>query len=117
MNKTSIESLVLGILAVLSSVAFFLLIPGKPFGPNILQPMDAVKEFSKFTFFLFLILLLGVITVGSSIVAIVFGIKDFRGIYRGAYINMGRGIYLVGAALGSLSLIFVISFLVILSIY
>lgn len=117
MNKTSIESLVLGILAVLSSVALFLLIPGKPFGFNILQPMDAVEEFSKFTFFLFLILLLGVITVGSSIVAIVFGIKDFRGIYRGAYISMGRGIYLVGAALGSLSLIFVISFLVILSIY
>jgi len=79
--------------------------------------MDAVKEFSKFTFFLFLILLLGVITVGSSIVAIVFGIKDFRGIYRGAYIIMGRGIYLVGAALGSLSVIFVISFLVVLSIY
>ena len=117
MNKTSIESLVLGILAVLSGVAFFLLIPRKPFGFNILQPMDAAKEFSKFTFFLFLILLLGVITVGSSIVAIVFGIKDFRGIYRGAYISMGRGIYLVGAALGSLSLIFVISFLVILSIY
>ena len=47
-GKTSIESLVLGILAVLSSVAFFLLIPGKPFGFNILQPMDAVKEFSDY---------------------------------------------------------------------
>jgi len=116
-DKTSIESLVLGILALLSSIAFFLLIPRKPFGINIIQPIDALEEFSKFTFFLFLILLLCVIAIGSSIVAIIFGIKDFRGIFRGAYISSGKNIYLVGAVLGALSIIFIIGFFIVLLAY
>ena len=98
---------------MLSSIVFFLLIPGKPFGINILQPIDAMEEFSKFTFFLFLILLLFMIAIGSSIVAIIFGIKDFRGIYRGAYIFSGKGIYLVGVVLGIL-FYFLLSFLLLL---
>jgi len=91
-NKTSIESFVLGILAILSSSAFFLLMPNKPFGLNIIGPINIHEEFNIFVFFLFLILLLGVLSIGSSIVAIVFGIKDFRGIYRGAHITKGKAI-------------------------
>jgi len=116
-DKTSIESLVLGILALLSSVVFFFLIPGKPFGINILQPIDALEEFYKFTFFLFLILLLCVIAIGSSIMAIIFGVKDFRGIYRGAHISRGKGLYLIGVALGILTILFLIIFFITLSAY
>ena len=105
LNRTSIESLILGIISVLSGVLLFLLIPQKPYGFNIIQPIDAVEEFNKFTFLLFFILLLCVITIGSAIVAIVFGIKDFRGIFRGAHITKGRTIYLIGAILGILSIL------------
>ncbi len=104
-NKTSVESLVLGIISVISSIFLFLLVPGKSFGFNIIEPVDAIEEFNKFTFILFLILLLAVVTIGTSIVAIVFGIKDFIGIFRGAYITRGRAIYLFGAALGVLGII------------
>jgi quinol-cytochrome oxidoreductase complex cytochrome b subunit len=110
LNRTSIESFVLGIIAVVSGIFLFLLIPGKPYGFNIIQPVDAIEEFNKFTFLLFFILLLSVITLGSSIVAIVFGIKDFRGIFRGAYITRGRIIYLIGTALGILGIISFIFF-------
>jgi hypothetical protein len=116
-NKTSIESLVLGILAMLSSSAFFLLMPNKPFGLNIIGPINIHEEFNIFVFFLFLILLLGVLSIGSSIVAIVFGIKDFRGIYRGAHITKGKVIYSIGAIIGIASIIFIIIFLIALSIY
>lgn len=116
-GKTSIESLVLGILALFSSIVFFLLIPGKPFGIDLLQPIDAIEEFSKFTFYLFLILLLCMIAIGSSIMAIIFGIKDFMGIYRGAYISKGKAIYLVGIVLGILSIIFLIIFFITLIAY
>lgn len=116
-DKTSIESLVLGMLALLSGVVFFFLIPGKPFGINILQPIDALEEFYKFTFFLFLILLLCVIAIGSSIMAIIFGVKDFRGIYRGAHISKGKGLYLIGVALGILTILFLIIFFITLSAY
>jgi len=114
-NKTSIESFVLGILAMLSSSAFFLLMPNKPFGLNIIGPINIHEEFNIFVFFLFLILLLGVLSIGSSIVAIVFGIKDFRGIYRGAYIIKGKAIYIIGAALGVASIIFIIIFMIALN--
>ena len=116
-NKISNESLVLGILALLSSFAFFLLVPNKPFGFNIIEPINIHEEFNIFVFFLFLILLLGVFVIGSSIVAIVFGIKDFRGIYRGAHIIKGKAIYLVGAVLGVTSIIFIIIFMITFSIY
>lgn len=114
-NKTSIESFVLGIFAMLSSFAFFLLMPNKPFGLNIIGPINIHEEFNIFVFFLFLILLLGVLSIGSSIVAIVFGIKDFRGIYRGAHITKGKAIYIIGAALGVASIIFIIIFMIALN--
>ena len=104
-NRTSIESFVLGIISVISLVLLFLLVPGKPYGFNMLQPVDALEEFNRYTFLLFFILLLCVITLGSAIVAIVFGIKDYRGIFRGAHIIKGRIIYLVGVALGFLGII------------
>ena len=85
-NRTSYESFVLGMLAIFSSIAFFLLVPGKSFGFNLTELICPRIEFNKYVFFLFLILLLGMVAAGSSIVAIVFGIKDFRGIFRGAHI-------------------------------
>ena len=116
-NRISFESFVLGMLAIFSSIAFFLLVPGKPFGFNLIGPIDAIEKFNKYVFFLFLILLLGMVTAGSSIVAIVFGIKDFKGIFRGAHIIKGKAIYLAGAAMGALSIIFLISFFIILYLF
>src|SRR5665647_2044514 len=113
-NKTSFESFVLGMLAIFSSIAFFLLVPGKSFGFNLIELIDPGVAFNKYVFFLFLILLLGMVAAGSSIIAIVFGIKDFKGIFRGAHIIKGKGIYLAGAAMGALSIILLISFFIIL---
>ena len=114
-DKFSIESLVLGILSVIFGFTFFLLIPDKPFGINILQIMDAREDFTRYVFFLFLIMLMGVATVGSSAVSIVFGIKDFIGSYRGMYISKGKGIYLAGAILGMVTIILLIVFIIILA--
>ncbi len=116
-NRTSYESFVLGMLALFSSIAFFFLVPGKSFGFNLIGLIDPRVAFNKYVFFLFLILLLGVVAAGSSIVAIVFGIKDFKGIYRGAHIIKGKAIYLAGAAMGALSIIFLISFFIILYLF
>ncbi len=113
-GRVSVESLVLGIVALLSSCIFFLLIPSDPFGISIIKPIDAREEFLKYAFILFLIMLLGVIAVGSSIAAIITGIKDFRGIDRGLYITEGKGTYLAGIILGAISIILFFSFLVII---
>ena len=78
------------------------------------KPIDAQEEFSKYAFILFLIMLLGVIAVGSSIAAIITGIKDFRGIDRGLYISKGKGTYIAGIVLGAISIILFFSFLVII---
>jgi hypothetical protein len=110
-NKTSVESLVLGILAVLSSFLFFILLPNKPFGINIIGPMDAIEQFSKFTFLLFLVWLLCIFAIGLSIVAIVFGIMDFKGIFRGLHVIGKKAIYLVGVILGFMSILFITGFL------
>jgi hypothetical protein len=116
-NRTSYESLVLGIMALLSSIAFFLLVPGKSIGFNLIGLIDPSVAFNKYVFFLFLILLLGMVAAGSSITAIVFGIKDFKGIFRGAHIIKGKIIYLAGAAMGALSIIFLISFFIALYLF
>ena len=113
-DKFSIESLVLGILSVVFGFTFFLLIPDKPFGINVLQIMDAREDFTRYVFFLFLIMLMGVATIGASAVSIVFGIKDFIGSYRGLYINKGKGIYLAGAILGVVTIILLIIFIIML---
>ena len=114
-DKFSIESLVLGILSVVFGFTFFLLIPDKPFGINILQIMDAREDFTRYVFFLFLIMLMGIAAIGSSAVSIVFGIKDFIGSYRGMYISKGKGIYLAGAILGMITIILLIVFIIILA--
>ena len=115
-DKFSIESLVLGILSMIFGLAFFFLIPGKPFGTSILQLMDAREDFIKYVFFLFLIMLMGVAAIGASAVAVVFGIKDFIGSYRGMYISKGKGMYLVGAILGAATIILLIVFIIMLNI-
>jgi len=115
-DRFSIESLVLGILSVICGFIFFLLIPDKPFGINILQTLDAQEDFMRYVFFLFLILLMGVITIGTSAISMVFGIKDFIGSYRGLYISKGKGVYLVGAILGAVSIVLLIIFIIMLNI-
>ncbi|MCJ7473164.1 MAG: hypothetical protein MUP02_10255 [Actinobacteria bacterium] len=115
-NKFSIESLVLGILSVVFGLTFFLLIPDKPFGTSILQIMDAREDFTRYVFFLFLIMLMGVAAIGASAVSIVYGIKDYIGSYRGLYISKGKGIYLIGAILGAVTIILLIVFIIMLNI-
>ena len=119
-NKTkdelSIESLVLGILSVVFGFTFFLLIPDKPFGMSILEIMDAREDFTRYVFFLFLIMLMGVAAIGTSEVAMIYGIKDFIGSYRGVYISKGKGIYLAGAILGTVTIILLIVFIIMLNI-
>ena len=115
-DKFSIEALVLGILSVVFGSAFILLIPDKPFGINILQVMDAREDFTRYVFFLFLIMLMGVAAIGASAVSIVFGIKDYIGSFRGIYINKGKGIYLFGAILGAVTIILLIVFIIMLNI-
>jgi len=117
-NKTkerfSIEAMVLGILSVIFGFTFFLLIPDKPFGINILQSIDAREDFTRYVFFLFMIMLMGVATIGTSAVSMVYGIKDFIGSYRGLYISKGKGIYLIGAILGAVTIILLIVFIIML---
>jgi hypothetical protein len=117
-NKTkerfSIEAMVLGILSVIFGFTFFLLIPDKPFGINILQAIDAREDFTRYVFFLFMIMLMGVATIGTSAVSMVYGIKDFIGSYRGLYISKGKGIYLIGAILGAVTIILLIVFIIML---
>ena len=115
-NKFSIEALVLGILSVVFGLTFFLLIPDKPFGTSILQIMDAREDFTRYVFFLFLIMLMGVAAIGASAVSIVYGIKDYIGSYRGLYISKGKGIYLIGAILGAVTIILLIVFIIMLNI-
>ena len=115
-DKFSIESLVLGILSVVFGLTFFLLIPDKPFGTSILQIMDAREDFTRYVFFLFLIMLMGVAAIGASAVSIVYGIKDYIGSYRGLYISKGKGIYLIGAMLGAVTIILLIVFIIMLNI-
>ncbi len=117
-NKTkerfSIEAMVLGVLSVVFGFTFFLLIPDKPFGINILQAIDAREDFTRYVFFLFMIMLMGVATIGTSAVSMVYGIKDFIGSYRGLYISKGKGIYLIGAILGAVTIILLIVFIIML---
>jgi uncharacterized membrane protein len=117
-NKTkerfSIEAMVLGILSVIFGFTFFLLIPDKPFGINILQVIDAREDFTRYVFFLFMIMLMGVATIGTAAVSMVYGIKDFIGSYRGLYISKGKGIYLIGAILGAVIIILLIVFIIML---
>ena len=117
-NKTkerfSIEAMVLGILSVVFGFTFFLLIPDKPFGINILQAIDAREDFTRYVFFLFMIMLMGVATIGTSAVSMVYGIKDFIGSYRGLYISKGKGLYLAGAILGAVTIILLIVFIIML---
>ena len=115
-DRFSIESLILGLTAALSFIVFFLLIPGKPFGINIIEPISVEEEFTRYVLILFLIMLFGVTAIGTSVVAIVTGIKDFRGINRGLYIEKGKGVYLAGIVLGVISLVLLIGFLIALSI-
>ncbi|HAJ95096.1 MAG TPA: hypothetical protein DCP02_02570 [Actinobacteria bacterium] len=115
-NRFSLESLILGIISVLSDLALFLMMPGKTIGPNIIEPIDPEEQFLRYALILFMLMLLGVVAAGTSIVAIIAGIKDYMGIDRGLYIEKGRGIYIAGFLLGVSGILFLIGFLMLLSI-
>ena len=81
---------------------------------DILQAIDAREDFTRYVFFLFMIMLMGVATIGTSAVSMVYGIKDFIGSYRGLYISKGKGVYLAGAILGAVTIILLIVFIIML---
>lgn len=113
----STESLVLGIISIISDIALYLLMPSKPFGPHLIDAIDPEKQFLRYAFILFLLLLLGTVSAGTSIVAIITGIKDFMGIDRGLYIKKGRGIYIAGLVLGIAGILFLIGIFLIWTMF
>jgi hypothetical protein len=116
-RKYSIESLVLGIISVVSGLVLFLLMPSKPFGPNLIDIIDPEKQFLRYAFILFLLLLFGSVAAGTSIVAIIAGVKDYRGIDRGLYIDKGKKIYMAGIAIGTAGLCLLAAILIIWTVF
>ncbi len=116
-RRFSSESLVLGIISVISGLVLFLLMPAKPLGPDLIDIIDPEEEFLRYAFILFLLLLMGAAAAGTSIVAIVTGIKDYRGIDRGLYIDRGKKIYAAGLGLGITGLILLIAILAMWSFF
>lgn len=115
-KRFSLESLILGTISVLSDLALFLMMPGKTIGPNFIEPMNPEEQFLRYVLILFLLMLFGVLAAGTSIVAVITGIKDYIGIDRGLYIDKGRGIYIAGFLLGTAGILFLIGSLILLSI-
>ncbi len=115
-RRFSLESLILGTISVFSDLALFLMMPGKTIGPNIIEPIDPEEQFLRYALILFLLMIFGVLAAGTSIVAIITGIKDFMGIDRGLYIEKGSGIYIAGFLLGAIGILFLIGSLILLSI-
>ena len=115
-KRISTESLVLGTISILSCIILFLLMPSKPFGPNPIDVIDPEKQFLRYAFILFLLLLFGTVAAGTSIVAIVTGIKDLLGIDRGLYIEKGRSIYTIGLALGIAGILLLIGIFIVWTI-
>ena len=116
-RRFSSESVVLGIISVISGLVLFFLMPAKPFGPNIIDAIDPEEQFLRYAFILFLLLLFGSVAFGTAIVAIVAGTKDYRGIDRGLYIDKGKRIYIAGIALGTAGLCLLAAILVIWSVF
>jgi len=115
-KRFSLESLILGIISVLSDLALFLMMPGKTIGPNIIEPIDPEEQFLRYALILFLLMLFGVLAAGTSIIAIITGIKDYLGIDRGLYIEKGRGVYIAGFLLGVSGILLLIGSLILLGI-
>jgi hypothetical protein len=113
----SSESVVLGIISVISGLVLFFLMPSKPFGPNLIDAINPEEQFLRYAFILFLLLLFGSVAFGTAIVSIVAGTKDYRGIDRGLYIDKGKRIYIAGIALGITGLCLLIAILLIWTIF
>ncbi len=116
-KRFSSESLILGIISILSGIFLFLLMPSKSFGPELIEIIDPEKQFLRYAFTLFFLLLFGVVATGTSIVAIVTGIKDYVGIDRGLYIEKGRDIYIVGLSLGVAGFLLIIGIIVMWTVF
>jgi hypothetical protein len=116
-RRFSSESLVLGIISVVSGLVLFFLMPSKPFGLNLIDAVDPEEQFLIYAFILFLLLLFGSVASGTAIVAIVAGTKDYRGIDRGLYIDKGKRIYMAGIALGIAGLSLLITILIIWAVF
>jgi len=114
-KRFSLESLILGAISVFSDLALFLMMPGKTIDLNIIEPIDPEEQFLKYALILFLLMLFVVLAAGTSIVAVITGIKDFMGIDRGLYIEKGRGVYIAGFLLGTAGILFLIGSLILLN--
>jgi hypothetical protein len=116
-RRFSLESLVLGIISFISVLVLFSLMPSKPFGPNFIDAINPEEQFVRYAFILFLLLLFGSVAAGTAIVGIVAGIKDYRGIDRGLYIDKGKRIYIAGIAMGIAGLSLLAAILIIWTIF
>jgi hypothetical protein len=116
-RRFSSESLVLGIISVISGLALFFLMPSKPFGPDLIDAINPEEQFLRYAFVLFLLLLFGSVAFGTAIVSIVAGAKDYRGIDRGLYIDKGKRIYMAGIALGIAGLCLLAAILIIWTVF
>ena len=113
----SSESVVLGIISVISGLVLFFLMPSKPFGPNLIDAINPEEQFLRYAFILFLLLLFGSVAFGTAIVSIVAGTKDYRGIDRGLYIDKGKRIYITGISLGVSGLCILAAILIIWTVF
>jgi hypothetical protein len=116
-RRFSLESLVLGIISIVSGLVLFFLMPSKPFGLNLIDVINPEEQFLRYAFILFLLLLFGSVAFGTAIVSIVAGTKDYRGINRGLYIDKGKRIYVAGLTLGIAGLCLLLTILIIWTVF
>jgi len=116
-KRYSSESVVLGIISVISGLVLFFLMPSKSFGPNFIEAVNPEEQFLRYASILFMLLLFGSVAFGTAIVSLVAGIKDYRGIDRGLYIDKGKRIYIAGIALGTAGLCLLITVLIIWTVF
>ena len=116
-RRFSLESVVLGIISVVSGLVLFFLMPSKSFGPNPVDAINPEEQFLRYAFILFLLLLFGSVAFGTAIVSIVAGTKDYRGIDRGLYIDKGKRVYMAGIALGIAGLSILVTVLLIWTVF
>jgi hypothetical protein len=116
-RRFSLESVVLGIISVVSGLVLFFFMPAKPFGLNLIDAINPEEQFLRYAFILFLLLLFGSVAFGTAIVSIVAGTKDYRGIDRGLYIDKGKRIYITGISLGVAGLCLLAAILIIWTVF
>ena len=116
-RRFSSESVVLGTISVISGMVLFFFMPSKSFGPNLIEAINPEEQFLRYAFILFILLLFGSVAFGTAVVALVAGIKDYRGIDRGLYIDKGKRIYIAGITLGTAGLCLLAAILILWTVF